>query len=119
MTTLLAVLILLNIATLFVGWRLFRRTGVSEEAEVQDAVERSKWLLEMEAKERWVALDLERLHPVNREEVEALLGRMEGASTHVLSSSERAFLDRMVEAEQRASRQRTDGPIGLRRLPAG
>lgn len=119
MTTLLAVLILLNIATLFVGWRLFRRTGVSDETEVQDAVERSKWLLEMEAKERWAALDLERLHPVNREEVETLLARMEGASTHVLSTSERAFLDRMVEAEQRASRPHTGGRIGLRRLPAG
>jgi len=69
--------------------------------------------------ERWRALDLECLHPVNREEVETLLARLEGASTHVLSRQERAFLDRMVEAERRVTRPRTDRRPGLKRLPAG
>ena len=59
----------------------------------------------MEAKDRWKALDLECLHPVNREEVESLLVRLEGSSTHVLSDQERAFLDRMVEAERRIARK--------------
>lgn len=104
MTTLLVILILLNVATLLVGWRLYRRVDApSEDGQVQDALERSRWLLEMEAKERWNALDPERLHPVNREEVEVLLQRLDGGSTRSLSDQERAFLDRMVEAERRAS----------------
>jgi|GEM_PF-4858287 len=110
MTTLLAILILLNAATLLLGWRLYSRDDADPEA--QDALERSRWLVEMDRKERWEGLDLERLHPVNREEVEVLLERLDGASTHTLSDAERAFLDRMVEAEHRASGGPRTAPHG-------
>ncbi len=112
MTILLAILIVLNLAMLFAGWRLYRRTeriarasGGSGSREAAEGEAGARWVREMEAKERWTSLDLDALHPVNREEVEALLARIERASTRVLTSRERIFLDRMVEAERRAARR--------------
>lgn len=112
MTTLLAILIVLNLAMLFAGWRLYRRTeriartsGGPGSRESAEGEEGARWMREVEAKERWTSLDLEALHPVNREEVDALLARIERASTRVLTARERTFLDRMVEAERRASRR--------------
>jgi len=104
MTTLLWILILLNAATLIVGWQLFRRTGGRSERSLAERVEAeaaSRHLRDIEARERWRALDLEQLHPLNRDEVRTLLARLEGASNRVLSAEERAFLDRMVRAEGR------------------
>lgn len=105
MTTLLFVLIALNVATLAVGWRLYRRAARAvDPGGIPEAEQRARWMREMETKERWATLDLEGLHPVNREEVEGLLRRIEGASTRVLTATERALLDRMVESQRRAGR---------------
>jgi len=105
MTILLVVLILLNVAMLVAVWQLYRRTArlAAESSVVAERDRRARWIREMEIKDRWAALDLERLHPVNRDEVTLLLRRVAGSSPRVLTRREREFLDRMVEAERRAS----------------
>jgi hypothetical protein len=120
MTILLAILILLNLAMLVAGWRLYRRTArlANDSRTAAEGEQRARWVREMEARERWAALDLNRLHPVNRDEVAALLGRIEGASSRVLTRRERDFLDRMVEAERRQDRRASRGSGGTSRRPA-
>jgi hypothetical protein len=53
---------------------------------------------DLEARQRWEALDLSRLHELNREEAEKLLAKMRGSGVKSLTSAERAFLDRMTQA---------------------
>jgi membrane associated rhomboid family serine protease len=45
--------------------------------------------------ERWRAIPLEQLHPINREEVERVLQKLELYGVASLTPDERAFLDRM------------------------
>lgn len=45
--------------------------------------------------ERWRAIRLEELHPINREEVERVLLKLEAYGVSSLTPDERAFLDRM------------------------
>lgn len=45
--------------------------------------------------ERWRAISLEQLHPINREEVERVLRKLEVHGVSSLTQDERAFLDRM------------------------
>ena len=45
---------------------------------------------------RWEAIDTALLHELNRQEVEALLGRARAEGVRGLSEVERAFLDRMA-----------------------
>jgi hypothetical protein len=55
-------------------------------------------LVDLEARQRWEALDLSRLHELNREEVEKLLAKVRGTGVKSLTAAERAFLDRMSRA---------------------
>jgi uncharacterized membrane protein len=50
-----------------------------------------------EARHRWHNIALERLHEINREEVQRLIARVEATSVEALRPNERAFLDRMAE----------------------
>ena len=120
MTVLLAVLILLNLAMLVAGWRLHRRIArfTEQSRAAEEGGQRARWMREMELKDRWTALDLDRLHPVNRAEVVALLRRVEGASPRILTRHEREFLDRMVEAERRESRGAARTPPQPHERPA-
>jgi len=45
--------------------------------------------------ERWKAIPLDQLHPINREEVERVLQKLETQGISSLTQDERAFLDRM------------------------
>jgi len=120
MTLLLWILLALNAATLAVGWRLYRRTGGRAGPDGAEATEvRSRYLEDLEASDRWRALDLQRLHPVNREEVLSLLRRVEGASVRALARGEREFLDRMVEAQRRSVAGSGGGPRPVRPHPRG
>jgi membrane associated rhomboid family serine protease len=47
---------------------------------------------------RWEAIDIARLHELNREEVESLLAKARAEGVRALSMSERQFLERMVQA---------------------
>ena len=55
-------------------------------------------LVDLEARQRWEALDVSRLHELNREEVEKLLAKVRGTGVRSLTTAERAFLDRMSQA---------------------
>ncbi len=46
------------------------------------------------AAERWKQIRLEQLHPVNREEAERVLAKLETRGPHSLTADEQAFLDR-------------------------
>ena len=49
---------------------------------------------------RWEAIPRERLHEVNREELDLLLRKAGKLGVHGLSSDERAFLERMANSFQ-------------------
>jgi hypothetical protein len=49
-----------------------------------------------EDRERWGSIDRVRLHPLNQEEVERLLGLIDSDGVHTLSARDRLFLDNMT-----------------------
>ena len=52
-------------------------------------------VVDLEALERWKTIPRERLHEINREEVDKLLRKANVAGAKALTTDERAFLDRM------------------------
>lgn len=119
MTTLLIVLLALNVGAVFLATTLYRRARKAEKkrrVEAPNSQYKSQYVLDLESKERWESLDMARVHEVNREEVERVLLKLEATSVRALSRQERAFLDRMVEAERRVKRserrQRGSGSNG-------
>ena len=55
-------------------------------------------VLDLEALERWKAIPRERLHEINREEVDKLLRKANESGARTLTTDERDFLDRMSGA---------------------
>lgn len=53
---------------------------------------------DLDAKDRWEAIPRDRLHEVNREEVELLLEKVRTLGVRALTHDERAFLDRMANS---------------------
>jgi hypothetical protein len=107
MTTLLIILLALNVGAVFLATTLYRRAKRAEKkrrVEAPNSQYKSQYVLDLESKERWESLDLARVHEVNREEVERVLVKLKATSVRALSRQERAFLDRMVEAERRVKR---------------
>jgi hypothetical protein len=107
MTKLLIVLLGINLIALVVVWVLYRKAKKAQKkrrVEAPNSEYKSRYVLDVESKERWERLDLNRLHEVNREEAEKVLAKLKATSVRALSTQERAFLDRMVEAERRTRR---------------
>jgi hypothetical protein len=107
MTTLLFILLAVNTAALAVVWVLYRKARKAQKqrrVEAPNSQYKSPYVLDLEAKDRWESLDLSLLHEVNREEMELVLKKLRATNVRALTARERAFLDRMVEAEQRARR---------------
>lgn len=105
MTALLITLLAINLTALVAVWVLYRRAKKAQRrrrVEAPNSEYKSRYVLDLEAKERWENLDLSHLHEVNREEVEKVLAKLKATSVRALSRQERDFLDRMVEAERRA-----------------
>ncbi len=105
MTALLITLLAINLTALVVVWVLYRRAKKAQKrrrVEAPNSEYKSRYVLDLEAKDRWENLDLSFLHEVNREEVEKVLAKLKATSVRALSRQERDFLDRMVEAERRA-----------------
>ena len=105
MTTLLFILLALNTASWAVVWVLYRRARKAQKqrrVEAPNSQYKSPYVLDLEARDRWESLDLSLLHEVNREEMELVLAKLRATNVRALTPRERAFLDRMVEAEQRA-----------------
>lgn len=122
MTTLLFILLGLNTIAVAVVWVLYRRARRAQKrrrVEAPNSEYRSLYVMDLEAKDRWESLDLSLLHEVNREEMEKVLAKLRATNVRALSSTERAFLDRMVEAEDRARKTaRRRGRQGDSSLPA-
>jgi hypothetical protein len=107
MTTLLFILLGINAIALAVVWMLYRRArkaGRRRRVEAPNSQYKSRYVVDLEAKECWERLDLDHLHEVNREEVVKILAKLRATSVRALTTQERAFLDRMVEAERRSRR---------------
>ena len=104
MTKLLIVLLGINLTALVVVWVLYRKAKKAQKkrrVEAPNSEYKSRYVLDVESKQRWERLDLNRLHEVNREEAEKVLAKLKATSVRALTTQERAFLDRMVEAERR------------------
>lgn len=53
---------------------------------------------DVDAVKRWKSIPKDRLHEINREEVEALLEKVEQSGVKALTPNERAFLDRIADS---------------------
>lgn len=109
MTKLLLILLGVNLAALVVVTLMYRRAKKAQRqrrVEAPNSQYKSQYVMDLEAKNRWETLDLSLLHEVNREEFEKILAKVKATSVRALNTQERAFLDRMVEAEQRVRRSR-------------
>ena len=121
MNTLLLILLGLNVAVLTAAVWLYRRARKAEKkrrVEAPNSQYKSQYVLDLESKERWESLDLDRVHEVNREEVERVLRKLRATSVRALSSQEKAFMDRMVEAERRVRRSERRSGAGGDPTPA-
>ena len=49
-----------------------------------------------DAVERWRRIDRTALHPVNAEELDRVIAKLDSAGAHSLSADERAFLERLA-----------------------
>jgi len=80
------------------GWivlRLFRvRTVEDRLRPVSTAAQVPRQAPSPVTAERWKKIPLDRLHPVNREEVERVLAKLDTSGAASLTADERAFLDR-------------------------
>lgn len=85
--------------------RKAQRARRARRVESPNSEYKSPYVLELEARERWERIALDRLHEVNREEVQRLQGTLKEGGVRALSGSERAFLERMVDALSRTPRR--------------
>lgn len=77
----------------FLAWHK-RRVQAWHQSPVAATIQRVAAQVKQDA-ERWKTIPLDQLHPINREEVERVLQKMEISGAAGLSPDERAFLDRM------------------------
>lgn len=113
MTKLLLVLLAANAAIVGLNWFLYRRVKKASKVrrvEAPNSQYKSRYVMDIEAQERWEAMDPERLHEVNREEFTKLLEKVRVTSVRALTKEERNFLDRMADAHDRAVAERTRRP---------
>ncbi len=73
-----------------------RRAAASRRIEAPNSHYSSQGVRDREDRERWAQIDLSRLHPLNRDEVERLLHLVDTSGVRVLSGKERRLLDRMT-----------------------
>jgi hypothetical protein len=122
MTTWLLILLAANLAALtgmVVMYRRVKKAQTKRRVEAPNSQYKSPYVQDLEAKERWQSIDLDRLHEVNREEVEKLLGKLAVTNIRALTTSERAFLDRMVEAQERVKARSRGAQSGGPRVGPG
>lgn len=79
------------------AWAEHRRRLTSRRrVEMPNSHYSSMGVRQQEDREKWGRIALERLHPLNREEVQRLLRRADVDGVHTLSSKDRLFLDNMT-----------------------
>jgi hypothetical protein len=92
------VVLLLGSVTVSAMSRAHRRKTLATKRRVEapNSHYSSLGVRHQEDRERWRGIDLGRLHPLNQEEVERLLGRVEANGVQALSPKDRLFLDNMT-----------------------
>ena len=73
-----------------------RRIAARRRVEAPNSHYSSLGVRHQEDRERWGRIDVERLHPLNRDEVERLMEIVHADGVAVLSSRDRLFLDNMA-----------------------
>jgi len=76
-------------------WRK-RRVAARRRVELPNSHYASKLVKHQIDRQRWGSLNVTKLHPVNREEVERLLGLVDAMGPDALSPRERLFLDHLT-----------------------
>ena len=124
MNGLLILLLALNVAMLVAVTVFYRRARKKKQAETRrveapNSEYASGYVRDLESRQRWQEMDRSLLHEVNREEFDRVLAKLEATSVRALSDGERAFLDRMLEAERRVRKtlrrdRRADAPAARR-----
>jgi hypothetical protein len=77
------------------GWLVLRLTGTRTADDRLRPVQPARAPKPAPgAADRWKRIRLEQLHPVNREEAERVLAKLETRGPHSLTADEQAFLDR-------------------------
>ena len=72
-----------------------RRVAARRRVEAPNSHYSSLGVRQQEDRDRWGSIDVQHLHPINREEVARLLEILDADGMGVLSSKERLFLDNM------------------------
>lgn len=122
MTTLLAGLLgaqTLAIAVVYGMYRRARKAKRVRRVEAPNSQYKSRYVLDLEAKDRWETMDLDRLHEVNQEEVRKVLAKLRATSVRALTKHERDFLDRMADAHDRPGDSRPASAGGRRPSQGG
>ena len=96
----LSILALVVILVLYRRVKQIQRRGGTEST---DSDFTSLDVSDKDATKSWEGLSLEGMHRVNQEEVRRILTKLEEMSIRAVTPSERAFLDRMVDAERRSA----------------
>ena len=81
-------------------WERRRRSQVAQQPTSKGkppGLRKSPSTRDVDAVERWKAVPRERLHEINREELEALLKKIDQSGVKALTPNERAFLDRIAD----------------------
>ena len=78
--------------------RLLHRRGraPARRVELPNSAYSAPGVRHQEDRDRWRSIDVHRLHPLNRDEVQRLLDVVDREGIHALSSKERGFLDNMT-----------------------
>lgn len=82
-----------------IGYRRWRKARIAARRVVEkpNSYYSSAIVKNQVDRERWGHVDLERIHPVNREEVERLLAVADVQGPDALSPRERLFLETMTQ----------------------
>ena len=87
-----------HLGGLIAGWlflRIWERQRQRRVVKQPARPRRVSIVADLEALERWDSIPRERLHEINREEVDKLLRKARRVGARALTADERAFLDRM------------------------
>jgi len=92
----------------YAGWRRRRIEG-RRRVEAPNSHHSSQGVRNREDRERWARIELAKLHPLNREEVQRLLTVVDAQGVAALSPRDRTFLDNMTRPK-RDGRRRAQSP---------
>lgn len=77
------------------SWRK-RRLAARRKVELPNSAYSSEGVRNQEDRDRWRRINLRKLHPLNRDEVQRLLDVVDEDGIKAISSKDRLFLDNMT-----------------------